>query len=145
MVRRYRIQRTYVIVGLARNNLLRPGVVRQERQGTDPVPIQAEILRARGCNNQLRHVRSEVPHGKRVVIETMRKPLVSHVNERQEFALGNDLRDRAPLVLGRIKPRRVVTAGMQQDNVALWRLPQYVEHRVDSNDVFFGVVIRIRL
>jgi hypothetical protein len=58
----------------------------------------------------------------RVILETARgKPLIRRVNEG-EVALGLDRRaDAPPLRRSRVDARRVVGAGVQQDDGATWR------------------------
>ena len=83
-------------------------------------------------------------NNKRVITETAREPLICHVDKRHEIAFDNDIGNRQPFILGRVHTRRVVTAGMQQDEIASRHLGQRIQHLVYLDRVRVRVVIRIR-
>ena len=85
----------------------------------------------------------QVANCERVLVEAARESLVRHVNERQQFPLDDDFRNRAPVFIGRIEPRRIVAASVKQNGFTLWDRTQRSEHRINTDNMLFDVVVRI--
>jgi hypothetical protein len=145
VIGRYRVDSPDYIVDLAVDNIARGIVGRQHGQGSDAVAIQAKILGTGIRHDHFRHATREVSNYECVVVKTGCKSLVRHVNERHKSPLDNDVGDRAPFILARIKPRGVVATGMQEDEIARRHLAKRVQHLIDQYRVTVGVVVRIRL
>ncbi len=60
----------------------------------------------------------QVPDRKRVFVKAARKPLIRHVDECQQFAFDDDIRNRAPVIVGRVQARRIVATTMEQHRLA---------------------------
>ncbi len=115
----------------------------QDQQCPGTLAIQAEILRARDCEQHLRDALREDPQARRVRLEVVPETLVGEVDERQQAALLDHLGDCGPLRRRKVGSGRVVAARMQQHDRAGRQLPEVSEHALEIHAMPAGVVVRV--
>ncbi len=145
MVWGHRIHRPHHVVGLGLHDVARLAVGRNHEQGTDAITIQPEVLGARVGNDHLGHASGEFANQECVSIQVRRETLVGNVDEGQQFALDDNVGNGSPLRLVRVDPGRVVTACMEEDDVAFRYIAQCVQHPAEVQRFALLVVVRVGL
>ena len=97
MVRWDRINRANHVIDLAVNDIPRCIISRKHRQAPYPVAVQPEILGAGVRDDHLGNPAGQVSNDIGVVIKTVGETLVSHIDERYEFTLHDNVGDRSPV------------------------------------------------
>ena len=89
-----------------------------DRQRTDALAVQAEVLRERAADDQLRARPGERLQADGVLVDAVGKALVGEVQQRQDAARVDRVGQLLPLLGRRVDAGRVVAAAVQQDDVA---------------------------
>ena len=91
---------------------------RLDEQRAEPVAIAAEILVAALRDDRLLGRLDHQPRPGRIGLQAVAEALIGEIDEGDEAARGDDVRDRAPLVHVEIGAGRIVAAAVQQDEIA---------------------------
>ena len=145
MIGRHGIQRAHVVVRITPQHFGRRHVAGKQRHRADAIAVETEALGAGITDNHLAHLPGHVTDRKRIGVDICRKALVGHVDKRHKFAFDDDIGDRPPLGLARIQARGIVTASVQQNDVAVRHGAQRIEHCVDFEHMALGVIVGVRL
>ena len=116
---------------------------RLDEQRADAVAIDAEILVAALGGDDFVAGRQKPAQAARVLVQPAPEALIGYVDEGKQPALGNDAGHLRPLLVVEVGARRIVTAAMQQDDVARLRLLQRSDHRIETDAARVAVVIGI--
>ncbi len=116
-----------------------------EARSAHALAIEPEVLRARRHDDDFRQPRGHEARAVRVLVEPFGETLIREVDERHETALLAELRQRFPLLVREIGAARVVTAAVNQHELAGLRLVELADHRVEVHAVVRVVVVRVGL
>ncbi len=112
-------------------------------QGTGPFAVQPEVL-GKGTGDHHVHSRlGEGPHGVGILLHAPPESLVGEVQEGQDGPAGEQFHDAVPLRLAGIHSAGIVAAGVEQHHIALGRLLQGLQHRLEAQAVAFRIVVGI--
>src|SRR5690606_15145824 len=97
----------------------------------DALAVKPEILRATRDDDDLGTPFAHQTHAVGVLGEPLCEALVREIDERHDPAALADLRKRMPFVALQVGAARVVTAAVQQQEIARWNLLHGVDHSLE--------------
>ncbi|MNC00738.1 hypothetical protein D3C75_480710 [compost metagenome] len=116
-----------------------------DRQGTHALAVQRERL-GEGAGGEESQARlGKQAYGSGVFVDAIAEALVGHVEERHVAFGFNNFQDVFPVRRAQVHAGRVVAAGVQHDDRAVWQRVQVFQHAGTVHVVGRGVVVTVVL